>query len=86
MAFKRCEISTFVEDNSVDLFFVTETWLGAQVDEAKSVELAASGFDVKSFSRQSRSRGGDIATIYKSILGSSITLRQIIILLTHRSR
>ena len=51
---------------------MTETWLSAQGDEAKTVELAPSGFDVKSFPRQSRSRGGGIATIYKSILGSNI--------------
>ena len=53
MACKRCEISTFIKDNGVDLFFVTETWLSAQGDEAKTAELAPSGFDVKSFPRQS---------------------------------
>ena len=73
MACKRCEISTFIKDNGVDLFFVTETWLSAQGDEAKTAELAPSGFDVKSFPRQSRSRGGGIATVYKSTLGSCIT-------------
>ena len=73
MACKRCEISTFIKDNGVDLFSVTETWLSAQDDEAKTVELAPSGFDVKSFPRQSRSRGGGIATVNKSNLGSSIT-------------
>ena len=46
--------------------FMTETWLSAQGDEAKTVELSPSGFDVKSFPRQSRSRGGGIATVYKS--------------------
>ena len=75
MACKRCEISTFIKDNGVDLFFVTETWLSAQGDEAKTAELAPSGFDVKSFSRQSRSRGGGIATVYKSTLGSNITFK-----------
>ena len=54
---------------------VTETWLSAQGDEAKTVELAPSGFDVKSFQRQSRSRGGGIATAYKSTLGSNITFK-----------
>ena len=49
MACKRCEISTFIKDNGVDLFFVTETWLSPQGDEAKTVELAPSGFDVKSW-------------------------------------
>ena len=72
---KRCEISTFIKDNGVDLFFVTETWLSAQGDEANTVELAPSGFDVKSFPRQSRFRGGGIATAYKSNLGSNITFK-----------
>ena len=75
MACKRCEISTFIKDNGVDLFFVTETWLSAQGDEAKTAELAPSGFYVKSFPRQSRSRGGGIATVYKSTLGSNITFK-----------
>ena len=75
MACNRCEISTFIEDNGVDLFFVTETWLSAQGDEAKTFELATSGFDVNSFPRQSQSRGGGIATVYKSTLGSNITFK-----------
>ena len=86
MACKRCEISTFIKDNGIDLFFVTETWLSAQGDEAKTAELAPSGFDVKSFPRQSRSRGGGIATLYKSTLGSNITFKTNLILLTHRSK
>ena len=64
MACKRCEILTFVKDNGVDLIFMTNTWLSAQGDEAKTVELAPSGFDVKSFPRQSRCHGGGIATAY----------------------
>ena len=56
-------------------FFVTETWLSAQGDEAKTAELAPSGFDVKSFPRQSRFRSGGIATVYKSTLGSNITFK-----------
>ena len=75
MACKRCEISTLIKDNGVDLFFVTETWLSAQDDETKTVELAHSEFDVKSFPRQSRSCGGGIATVYKSTLGSNITFK-----------
>ena len=42
MACKRIEISTPIKDNGVDLFFVVETWLSAQGDEAKTVELALS--------------------------------------------
>ena len=65
MACKRCEISTSIKDYGVDLFFVKETWLNSQGDEAKTAELAPSGFDVKSFPRQSRSRGGGMATVCK---------------------
>ena len=54
---------------------MTETWLIAQGDEAKTVELAPSGFDVKSFPCQLRSRGGGIAIICKSTLGSNITFK-----------
>ena len=54
---------------------MTETWLSAQGDKAKTVELAPSGFHVKSFPRQSRSHGGGIATVYKSTLGSNITFK-----------
>ena len=54
---------------------MTVTWLSAQGDEAKTVELAPSGFDVKSFPCQSLSRGGGIATIYKSTLCSNITFK-----------
>ena len=75
MACRSCEISTLIKDNGVDLFFVTETWLSAQGDEAKTVELAPSEIDVKSFPRQSRSRGGEIATVYKSTLGYNITFK-----------
>ena len=56
-------------------YFVAETWFSAQGHEAKTVELAPSGFDVKSFPRQSRSRGAGIATVYKYTLGSNITFK-----------
>ena len=84
MACRRCEMSTFIKDNGVDLFYVTETWLSAQGDGAKTVELAPSGFDVKSFKLQSRSRGGGIATVCKSTFGSNITFPQKIDF-THKS-
>ena len=54
---------------------MTETWLSAQGDEAKTVELASSGFDVKAIPRLSRSRGGGIATACKSSFGSNITFK-----------
>ena len=56
-------------------FFVTGTWLSAYGDEAKTVELAPRVFDVKSFPRHSPSRGGGMATVCKSTLGSNITFK-----------
>ena len=56
-------------------FFVTETWLSAQGDEVITIDLATSGFDVKSFPRQSRSRGGGIARVCKSTLGPNINFK-----------
>ena len=49
---------------------MTEPWNSAQ-GEAKTVELEPSGFDVKSFPRQSRSFGSAVATTYKFILALS---------------
>ena len=74
IACKR-EISKFINDNGADLFLETKTWLSGQGDEVNTIELAPSGFDVKSFPRQSRSRGGGIAAVYKSTLGSNITFK-----------
>ena len=54
---------------------MTDTWLSAQGDKTKTVELAPSGFDVKSFPRKSRPHGGGIATVFKSTLGSNITFK-----------
>ena len=45
--------------------------IGFRVNTNKT-QLASSGFDVKSFPRQSRFRGGGITTICKSTLGSNI--------------
>ena len=54
---------------------MTETRLSDKGDKAKTVELAPSGYDVKSFPHQSRSRGGGIARVYKYTLGSNITFK-----------
>ena len=51
---KRCEISNYINDNAIDLMFLTETWLRSHGDEAKIADLAPSGYAVKSFPRPSR--------------------------------
>ena len=38
MASKRYEISSSIKNNGVDVVFVTELWLSAQTDEAKTDE------------------------------------------------
>ena len=43
--------------------------------EAKTVELASSGYDVKSLLHHSRSCGGGIATVCKSTFGTNITFK-----------
>ena len=54
---------------------MTETRLSTQSDVVETDESIPSGFDVKTFPRQSRPRSGGIATIYKSNLGSNITFK-----------
>ena len=70
-ACNRSETSTSIRDGD-DHFILTETWLSAQEDEEKTVELAPSGLHVKSFPRQLRSHGGGNAPLHKSISGSNI--------------
>ena len=64
MACKRYEMH--IGYNGVEHIFMTVTWHSAQNDDAKTVQLAASGLDVKS-SLQSRFRVGGIAMVYKFI-------------------
>ena len=42
MAYKHLEISTYIKENGIGLFFVNGTWLSAHGDEAMTVELAPS--------------------------------------------
>ena len=55
-----------------NFFFTSHLAYNAQGDYARTVELAPSGLDANSFPRQSWSRGGGIATEYKSTFGSNI--------------
>ena len=70
MACESCEITKFERDNGVDFHCVTKTSLSAHGDETITVELAPSGYDVKSLSHHSRSRGGRIAKLCNFLLGS----------------
>ena len=59
-------------------FFEYTVWAKSKVTAkhySLSVNCNVSGFDVKSFPRQSRSRGGGIAIVCKSTLGSNIIFK-----------
>ena len=75
--YSRCEKFTYVNDNGIKLFPVTETWISVHSDDMKTDELVPNELDMKSFQRQSRSRGGGIATICKSDLDSIFTFNTI---------
>ena len=70
---KRADISTFVTDNRIALFFITETWLNHRGDEAKIAELAPSGYSARSFPR--RSRGGGLAVVSRDTLSTNLTFK-----------
>ena len=47
----RVSICDFTCDVDVDIHIITETWLNSSGDEAKCIDLAPCGYDVKSFPR-----------------------------------
>ena len=71
---KRCEISNYINDDAIDLMFLTKTWLCSHGDEAKIADLAPCGYAVKFFPRPSR--GDGIAVIFKTGLSSHLTVDQ----------
>ena len=54
---------------------MSETWLSSHNDKVKIVELAQSGFNEKSFPRQSQYHGCGIVTTYNYNLDSIITFK-----------
>ena len=55
------------ENNLIHIILLVYCWY--------TVELAPIGFDVKSFPRRSRFRGGGIATVYKSTFCTNIKFK-----------
>ena len=47
-------ICDFIYDADVEILFLTEIWLNLSGDEAKCIDLAPCGYDVKSFPRLTR--------------------------------
>ena len=67
---KRVSICDFICDAGVDIFFITETWLSSSGDEARCIDLAPCGYDVKSFPRLSR--GGGLAVVARNTISLSL--------------
>ena len=68
---RRSDISTFIQDNNIDIMLLTETWLRPAGDEAKIADLAPPGYSVLSFPRSaggSGAKGGDIAFVIRDSL------------------
>ena len=69
---KQTEICNFVQDQNIDILFLTETWLTAKGDETKCVDMCPAGYNAQSFPRLSR--GGGLAVIYRSSLQRYISV------------
>ena len=68
---RRSDISTFIQDNNIDIMLLTETWLRPAGDEAKIADLAPPGYSVLSFPRSaggSGAKGGGIAFVIRDSL------------------
>ncbi|KAL8618207.1 hypothetical protein ACOMHN_000107 [Nucella lapillus] len=70
---KRVEIENVIRDESIDIMFITETWLKPQGDEAACVDVTPGGYSMRSFPRQAR-RGGWIAFITRKSLFEHATV------------
>ena len=67
---KRVSICDFICDADVDILFLTETWLSSSGDEARCIDLAPCGYDVKSFPRLTR--GGGLAVVARKAIFQSL--------------
>ncbi|KAL8604097.1 hypothetical protein ACOMHN_047309 [Nucella lapillus] len=70
---KRVEIENVIRDESIDIMFITETWLKPQGDEAACVDVTPGEYSMRSFPRQAR-RGGGIAFITRNSLFEHATV------------
>ena len=68
---RRSDISTFIQDNDIDIMLLTETWLRPAGDEAKIADLAPPEYSVLSLPRSaggSGAKGGGIAFVIRDSL------------------
>ena len=63
---KTIFLCDFILSNELDIFAITETWLGASLDRACTNELLPDGYKIKHVPRSTGKRGGGVAIIYKT--------------------
>lgn len=61
---KALSISDYVVSNKVDIFAMTETWLGSTFDDVIKQELIPTSYDFLHLNRENR-RGGGIALLFR---------------------
>lgn len=64
---KALSVCNFLLFNKVDIFALTETWLGSSVDKSVISELKPDGNSIHHVSQQSQ-RGGGVAIVFNSDL------------------
>ena len=65
---RRSDISTFIQDNNVDIMLLTETWLRPAGDEAKIADLVPPGYSVLSFPRSAGGSGAKGTLLSRMLL------------------
>ena len=64
---KTTSVCDFLTSNNVDIFALTETWLGSSVDKHIISEITPDGYDLHHVARTSR-KGGGVAIIFNKSL------------------
>ncbi|CAG2249207.1 unnamed protein product [Mytilus edulis] len=64
---KTTSVCDFLTSNNVDIFALTETWLGSSVDKHIISEITPDGYDLHHVARTSR-KGGGVAVIFNKSL------------------
>ena len=72
---KRIEICEFIQDNDLDVMFITETWLRETACDTQLQQLAPAGYDARSFPRSAQD-GGGIAVVFRKSLSAHISFNK----------
>jgi hypothetical protein len=67
---KRTAVCEFITDRQNDILFIQETWFRPTGDDGRCVDLAPSGYNVRSFPRSHR--GGGLAIVHRDSLARNL--------------